>query len=56
MIDTSKQRALPPDIELVRELSLLFGPSGFEGEVADFIEKKIYLNYSLTITPIVLFI
>ena len=41
MIDTSKQRALPPDIELVRELSLLFGPSGFEGEVADFIEKKI---------------
>ncbi len=29
------------DIELISELSLLFGPSGFEGEVADFIEKRI---------------
>ncbi len=29
------------DIELIRELSSLFAPSGFEYEAADFIEKKI---------------
>lgn len=32
---------LPRDIARVKELSLLFGPSGFETEVADFIEKEI---------------
>ena len=29
------------ELELIRELSLLFGPSGCEGEVADAIEKKV---------------
>lgn len=33
--------ALPKDIERLRALSLLFGPSGFEGDVADLIEEQI---------------
>ena len=32
---------LPSDIALIKELSMLFGPSGFETQVADIIEKKI---------------
>ena len=35
------EKKLPSDIALVGELSLLFGPSGFEHEVAEFIEEKI---------------
>ena len=36
-----KTAVIPKDIERLRALSLLFGPSGFEGAVADFIEKEI---------------
>ena len=36
-----KTAVVPKDIERLRALSLLFGPCGFEGAVADFIEKEI---------------
>ena len=36
-----QSKTLQKDMELVRELALLFGPSGFEGAVADHIEEKI---------------
>ena len=38
---SKENMTLPLDIERVRELSLLFGPTGFEGGVADYIEEKI---------------
>ena len=37
MIDNCKREE---SIELLRELSLLFGPSGYENEVRDVIKKK----------------
>lgn len=37
----NESKTLPRDLELVRELSMLFGPSGFEGAVTSFIEEKI---------------
>lgn len=39
---------MPREVALIRELSLLFGPSGYEGAVADAVENKIRgLSHSL---------
>lgn len=40
-MNTDINSIFSPDIELIRDLCALFGPSGFEREVTDFIEKKI---------------
>ena len=40
-MSTIKMTELPRELERLRRLSLLFGPSGFEGAVADFIESEI---------------